>query len=185
MLTEYYFDIETVPLELYRNVEKAGTDPSMAKIISIQYQHLDGRTGQPFGELQILKEWESSEKTIVEQFRQVYLTGIEWDFIPIGNNLLFESRFMKHKLKQYCNAEGLKLGQRPMIDLKHTLVMANNGSFKGYDRLLGKSSLAANMAEWYYSKNYSMIEQYITKEASDFIKAYAVLKRELPGISLL
>ncbi|MFY3742155.1 MAG: hypothetical protein HMLIMOIP_002619 [Candidatus Nitrosomirales archaeon] len=185
-LSEYYFDIETAPLEQYRAEIGASFDPCKSKIISIQYQELDNRTGHPTQELQILKEWlpESSEKAIVEQFKKMFIDRGIWQFIPVGNNLAFECRFMKYKLKQYCNLEGLKLGQRPMIDLKHVLVIANNGSFKGYARLLRKSGLALNITSWYYDKNWTMIEQYITKEASDFVKAYSVLKKEIPNIVL-
>lgn len=185
-MPEYYFDIETVPLEPYLNEERASFDPMKAKVISIQYQQLDSRTGQPQGELNILKEWElgSSEKSIIVKFKPLFVDGGPWNFIPVGNNLLFENRFMKYKLKQHCNIEGLKLGQRPMIELKHLLVIANNGSFKGYDRLVGKSNLAANMTQWYYDKNWPMIEQYIIQEAADFITAYSVFKRELPRIRL-
>lgn len=185
-MPEYYFDIETVPLEQYRNDDRASFDPLKAKVISIQYQQLDSRTGQPLTELKVLKEWESSssEKSIIMKFKPLYVDGDNWAFIPVGNNLLFENRFMKHKLKQYCNIDGLKLGQRPMIELKHLLVIANNGSFKGYDRLLGKSGLAGNMTQWYFDKNWPMIEQYVKQEASDFVKAYSILKRELPRIAL-
>jgi hypothetical protein len=89
---------------------------------------------------------------------------------------------MKYKLKQHCGLEGLKLGQRPMIHLKHVIVIANNGSFKGYQRFLGKSGRAAKMAEWYYGKNWSMIDQYIREEAEDLSKAYSILRKELPKI---
>ena len=138
------------------------------------------------GSLQILKEWEhgSSEEAIIKRFQPLIANGNVWSFIPVGNNLLFECRFLKHKLKQYCGLEGLRLGQRPMIDLKHTLVMANNGSFRGYATLLGKSHKAANMSDWYYSKNWPMIEQYIRQETTDFIRGYARLKKELPTIAL-
>lgn len=185
-LPEYYFDIETAPLEESRHDKRASFDPCKSKIISIQYQQLDNRTGRPIRDLQILKEWlpGSSEKSIVEQFRKLFIDNGIWQFIPVGNNLAFECRFMKYKLKQYCNLDALKLGQRPMIDLKHVLVIANNGSFKGYQRLLCKSGQAANMAQWYYDKNWSMIEQYIRQETLDFIKVYAILKKELPKIAL-
>jgi hypothetical protein len=185
-LPDYYFDIETVPLGPFRGQDGASFDPSRAKIISIQYQQLHSITGQAIGELQILREWEkgSSEQRIVEQFKKLFIDGGIWQFIPVGNNLAFESRFMKHKLKQYCNVEGLKLGQRPMIDLKHVLVMANRGSFKGYQRFLGKSGLAANMETWYYGNDWSSIEGYIRTEAFDFVGTYSQLKRELPRIMI-
>lgn len=180
-MTLYYFDIETVPLDEYRSYLGASFEPSKAKIISIQYQRIDAA-----GELVILKEWEpgSSEKAIVEQFRKLFIDRGIWEFIPVGNNLAFECRFMKYKWKQYCGLEGLRLGHRPMIDLKHILVIANNGSFKGYQRFLGKSGQAANMAQWYYDNNWSMIERYVTKEAEDFIKAYSILRRTLPDVIL-
>jgi hypothetical protein len=185
-LAEFYLDIETVPLEQYRLEEKAGTDPAKAKIITIQYQRLDGLTGQPIGQLQILRDWEprSSEEVIVKTFQRLFANGNVWDFVQVGNNLLFECKFLKHKLRHYCGLDGLKLGQRPMIDLKHTLVIANNGMFKGYDSLLGKSDQAENMTMWYYDKNWSMIEQYIRQEAHDFRRTYCILKRELPRIQL-
>ena len=162
-MPQYYFDIETVPLDKYRSDAGASFDPAKAKIISIQYQRLDGAGG----ELQILKEWEpgSSERTIVEQFKRIFIDNGVWEFIPVGNNLAFECRFMKHKLKHYCNLEGLKLGHRPMIDLKHVLVIANNGSFRGYQRFLGKSGQASNMTDWYYHQNWPMIEHYVATEA--------------------
>lgn len=181
-MPEYYFDIETAPKEEYRNEERAGTIPLKARIISIQYQELDSRTGLPKGELKILKEWEHSENGIIQKFKPLFVDTGEWGFIPIGNNLLFEFKFMKQKLKEYCNLDGLRLGHRPMIDLKHLLIIANNGSFKGYDKLLGKSDLAANMADWYYDKNWQMIEQYIRQETKDFLEVYAMLKRQLPAI---
>lgn len=187
ILPEYYFDIETAPLEQYRTQNGASFDPCKSKIITIQYQQLDNRTGCQIQDLQILKEWlpGSSEKSIVEQFKPIFIDNGIWQFIPVGNNLAFECRFMKYKLRQYCNLEGLKLGQRPMIDLKHILIVVNKGSFKGYQRFLGKSSLASNMQNWYYENNWTMIEQYIRQEAFDFVKSYALLKRELPKIVMV
>ena len=146
-MPQYYFDIETVPLDEYRNDVGASFDPCKAKIISIQYQKLDGAAS----DLVILKEWGpgSSERAIVEKFRKIFIDKGIWEFIPVGNNLAFECGFMKYKLKQYCNLDGLKLGHRPMIDIKHVLVIADNGSFKGYQGFLSKSGQATNMARWY------------------------------------
>jgi hypothetical protein len=168
-------------LEQYRSDARASFDPCKAKIISIQYQNLDSAAG----ELVILKEWEpgSSERAIIEQFKKVFIDNGIWGFIPVGNNLAFECKFMKYKLKLYCGLDGLRLGHRPMIDLKHVLVIANNGSFKGYQRFLGKSGQAANMTQWYYDKNWTMIEEYVRNEANDFIYTYSILKRTLPSCS--
>ena len=185
-LTEYYFDIETAPTEQYRREEWAAIDPAKAKIISIQYQPLDGRTGKPLGELVVLREWEddSSEKIIVEKFRTLFVDGGKWNFVPIGNNLGFENRFMKYKLKQFCGLDGLRLGHRPMVDLIHVMIIMNGGDFRNSTRFLGKLGLAANMTEWYYTKDWPAIENYVRKEAEDFVDAYTILKEEIPKIKL-
>ena len=69
-MAEYYFDIET-----YSPGERP--NPETDKIITIQFQRIDLRTGEPKGELIILKEWESSEKEIVIQFfNQFFRDGL-------------------------------------------------------------------------------------------------------------
>ena len=58
----YYFDIETT-----------GIDPNHDKIITIQYQKLDFQSGEPAGEITILKEWEeqASEKNLIEKLNEI------------------------------------------------------------------------------------------------------------------
>lgn len=180
----YYFDIETVPLQQYICDREASFEPSKSKIITIQYQRLDMKTGAPLSELVMLKEWEqnSSEKHLIEKFKQIYLDNGYWAFIPVGNNLLFENRFMKYKLRQFCNLDGLYLWHRPMVDLKHILIIMNDGKFRGSAGLIGKNGKSRNMAQWYNSKDFYSIEQYVTEEASNFISAYYILKKEIPRL---
>jgi hypothetical protein len=182
----YYLDIETVPHEPFINYPKASFEPMMAKIISIQYQPLDFMTGQPIGELQILKEWEngSSERIIVEKFKRLFLDSGNWGFVPVGNNLIHEFRFLKYKFNYYCGLNELKLGQRPMIDIKSTLIINNGGYFKGCARAIGKIGKAANIASWYTGRHYQLIEQYIIEEATNFVHAYSILIDELPKLDL-
>lgn len=56
-MSNYYFDIET---------NSRGPRPDFAndEILAIQFQRLDGRTGEKEGDLTILKSWESSEKEV-------------------------------------------------------------------------------------------------------------------------
>jgi hypothetical protein len=180
----YYFDIETVPLVRFTEDEQASFDPSKSKIITIQYQELDSKTGNPISDLTILKEWQSSssEEAIVTKFKEVFIDNGIWSFIPVGNNLLFEYRFLKYKLKQYCNLDRLYLGHRPMIDLKHILIILNGGRFRGCAELVGKSHRARNMPQWYASKNYDIIEEYIIEEAKNFAAVYSILKKEVPKL---
>ena len=56
-LAEYYFDTETT-----------GFDFDKDEIITIQWQEVDRFTGEPIGELRILKSWESSEKKNLREF---------------------------------------------------------------------------------------------------------------------
>jgi hypothetical protein len=61
--------------------------------------------------------WLFRERDIVEKFKKVFIDKGVWEFIPVGNNLAFECKFMKYKLKQYCGLEGLKLGHQPLIKM--------------------------------------------------------------------
>ena len=56
-MPKYYLDIETLGLE-----------PLEDKIVTIQYAEIDYITGDQKSELTILKEWETSEKDILEKF---------------------------------------------------------------------------------------------------------------------
>jgi len=47
---------------------------------------LNGSTGQPFGDLVILKERESSEKDILAKFIPIFIGEKPFDFIPIGDD---------------------------------------------------------------------------------------------------
>ena len=82
----YYFDIETT-----------GLDPKKDKIITIQYQELDRFTGKAIGKLVILKEWESSEREILQKFIKEYADKVRF-------NQNFEND--DKKFKYICKGEG-------------------------------------------------------------------------------
>jgi hypothetical protein len=180
----YYFDIETVPLPHYSAESNAGLDPSMSKIISIQYQHLSPSTGKPLERLKILREWESgsSERSIIMEFKKLFIDKGRNYFIPVGNNLRFENMFMKFKLRQFCNLHGLQLGNRMMVDLKPILVLMNGCTFTNYSAIIGKSNKAKEMATWYLDKQYDIIEQYIIEEAENFVSFYIYLVSQFPNL---
>lgn len=184
MRGNYYLDIETVPLEPYDGKNRWSDDPSKSKIITIQFQRLDWKTGKPLEKLTILKEWEvgSSEKIIVEQFRKIYNVDDKWDFIPVGNNLAYEYRFLECKFAQYCGLTGLKLSERPDLDIKPALVIHNRGNFKGSTEAIGKIGMSKYIPEWYDKREFNSIENYILDEAERFVKAYHRLKMVIPEI---
>ena len=171
-MVEYFFDTETT-----------GTDFDSDEVITIQWQRLNGFTGEPIGELNILKRWDTSEKEIIQSFLP-NLKCKPFDFIFIGKNLLFDfcllnERMKKHRLGEFdirC------LHERCSIDLKHILVLINKGNFKGYEKILPKTNPLTNdqIPILFREGKYAEIVQYIKDEASDFIKAYQVFKKELP-----
>ena len=174
-LAEYYFDIETT-----------GFDFDIDDIISIQWQRLNGYTGEPIGELKILKSWESSEKEILKTFVP-NVNCRRWDFVFVGKNLLFDFCFLSKKMKQ-CELGKFDLRclyDRAWLDIKPLLIMMNNGNFIGYDKVLPKTNPLTNdkIPQLYKDEKYSEIIQYIKDEANDFIKAYQVLKKEIPSLT--
>jgi len=175
---EYYFDTETT-----------GINPLSDKIITIQWQQLDRFTGKPVSDLQILKEWESSEKEILEKFFLIFKCEYPFDFIPIGKNLGFDFKFLSYRAKKY-GLKGLDIEYfygRPHLDLKHVLVIINQGQFRGYDRVIDKegSLIEVDVPKLYKEHKYSEIIKYIEKEAKMFNEAYQVLKKQMPSLNKL
>jgi hypothetical protein len=174
-LAKYYLDFETT-----------GFDPTNKKIITIQYQKLEEETGKPLGRLEILKEWELSEKEILNRFLDIFGHNVNpWNFIPVGFNLRFEFLFLITRVKEVL---GVNLPikwlfyDKPYLDIKSTIVMINNGNFKGskLSWFTNKKDHGHKIPVWYEQKQYQEIENYIKEETNEFIEAYQFLLRELP-----
>ena len=60
----------------------------------------------------------------------------------------------------------------------------NNGNFMGYDKMLPKTNPLTNdkIPQFIKDGKYSEVEQYIKDETQDFLKAYQILKREVPKL---
>jgi len=173
---EYYFDTETT-----------GLSPQKDKIITIQWQRINGFTGEPIGELQMLKEWESSEKEILKGFLPNLMCEKPFDFIMVGKNLMFDFTFLSNKLEKYGLGK-LDLNycyERVTLDIKPILVMVNKGNFIGYDKVLDKTGDLAKVKVYqlYKEGKYPEIIKYVEKETKVFLKAYQTLKREMPSLA--
>lgn len=178
-MAEYYFDIET-----YSPGEKP--NPEKDKIISIQFQRIDLRTGKPNGELVILKEWESSEEEIVEKFYSRFFDdGLNiWDFVPIGVQLNFEWEFLISKFNKYLNKKLTSKDlhySRPHVDIKPILVLLNNGNFKGagLSSFTNKTERGNIIGEYYKSGQFDKIEDYIVNETESFLEFLQKIKSNI------
>ena len=179
-MAEYYFDIET-----------EGLDPETSQICTVQFQKLSTLSGSPEGDLVIWKAWEKSEREMIAEFHEMFYAGPQekekvWQFIPIGQNLLFDFNFLNHKVRQHLGKEYLLdfLKDKPFLDIKHILIVKNYGRFHGYDQLLGNTDESAKVGDWFRNGEYDKIESYIKREAENFIAAYRVLKTAIPRIRL-
>ena len=179
-MPDYYFDIETTGLNCRQH-----------KIITIQYQCFDTRTGLPKEDLVILKEWESSEKEIIERFNEFAEFGQgSWKFVMVGTNLNFDLGFLRYKLLKLLNldiAEASVYQNHPFIDLVGVFKLLNRGKFRGAKLCLfmGKPDNGSLVPEWYRSKEYDKIIDYIHEEAEDFLAFYRILVEELRNVSEL
>lgn len=167
-------------------METTGLDPEKDKIITIQTQRLVGRTGEPIDEIEILKEWESSEKEIIGKVMPLLTCENPFNFIIVGKNLLFDFVFLSERAKKH-GLKGLDLRcvyDRVFTDLKHALVMINEGNFRGYDKILKKGKFSnAKIPQLYREGKYEEIINYITEEAKIFIDAYQKLRKKMPSLA--
>jgi len=174
ILAEYYFDIETT-----------GTNFDKDEIITIQWKRL-GNTGEPMGELNILKRWESSEKEILKMFAP-NLTCNPWDFVFVGKNLTFDFNMQNQRMKNYNLGEfNLRcLHERLAIDIKPVLVLMNDCRFAGHQRLMPKTNPLENkdIPELFREGKFAEITKYIQDETQDFIKVYQTLRKEMPSLT--
>ena len=177
IMPAYYFAVEGFKTgETY--------DPATDNLITIQYQKIDLTTGEPLGELVILKEWKSSEKEIVTSFyNQFFKPGTPvTNFIPVGLNLdyayeMLVAQFRKHNLPPLTILELWYL--RPRFDLKPIVVLLNDGRFAGasLDSFSLKQGDSRHMEKWYDKKDFDRIEHYVREEAGRFLKVLQYLSK--------
>ena len=161
----------------YFDIETTGLDPEKDKIITIQYQKISLDSGHPEEELKILKSWdqESNEQKIVEEITPLLMSSNPFSFVPVGNNLNFEFRFLAEKIRKYqsIDIDPGYFHSRPHIDLKAVMILLNGGRFKGYHHILNKKNSGASIPIWYKEKKFEEIIQYIIDEASTFTRFYS------------
>jgi len=143
--------------------------------------------GKPLEKLQILKEWELTEKNMLTKFLDLFMDN--WNFVPIGQNLHFDFNWLIQRAKIVLDKEipyRWLFCEKPYIDIKPILIIWNRGNFRmsGLHNLLDEED-GAKIAEWYRQRDYKQIIEYVTKEAETFIKVYQNLKAQIPKISPL
>jgi len=176
-LPHYYLDIETT-----------GLDPENNQILTIQYQKISVYTGKPVEPLTILSSWDCSEEDIVSEIAFLMLDDYPWNFVPVGNNLTFEFKFLSSKFRKYLGRD-ISIEyfvSRPHIDLKSVMILANSGKFKGCHLVLGKQGKGSDVPIWHENGEYQKIIEYIKDEAKCFLdftsEAQKVLGSRFPGV---
>jgi len=73
------------------------------------------------------------------------------------------------------------LYEKPMIDIKHTLIIANDLEFKGsgLDKMTNKKTDGRDIPIFYNNQEYDKIEAYIKNETESFIECLEKLRSKL------
>ncbi len=188
-MPQMYFDIEVGYEDdsIAERVASGGRGPQplpgACKIITFQYRFLDER-GKGAGELQVFKEWESSEEEVIRKAHSLINPDTKWEIIPVGQNITFDLGFIRARAALYGieYGEWFMYNELPKIDIKAILMGMNGFSFKnsGLDKFTGKESSGISVPLWYARKEYGKIMEYVSKEADEFIAFYSRLKELLP-----
>lgn len=169
----------------YLDIETTGFTPENSKVITIQYCKLERYTGKRIGQLYILKEWESSEREILQKFiNSVNLQDTyPFTFIPVGYNLKFENNFLYHRSMCH-NLFPIKIFSRPYIDLHQLSILMNKGEFKGtkLNNFTNKPSDGSDIPNWYSQREYDKIINYITRETAEFVKFIEWAYKTIPDL---
>lgn len=173
-MTEYYFDVET-----------EGKDPQQDRVVTIQYQQLEG--GAPQGNLTILTEWEWGEKEILRTILEKGLLEPGWDFVPVGNRLRFDITFVAQRAEQHgllkWEAADLRyyFFTKPMLDLQPVLVLMNRGRFEGsgLTSFTAKEAWSNVVPPLYRKGDHAAILRYVEEERDAVLELYAEVQSVL------
>src|SRR3989338_722092 len=171
-MANFYFDIETT-----------GLNPKEHKIVGLAIQELDRSSGKPVGPLRVFREWELSEKEILEKFlEESKITGgYEFAFVPFGYNMPFKSNFLKERLA-FHGLVAIDMLQRPFVDLRPFGIIMNKGEFKGsgLDKITGAKIEGAKTPKWYLDKEFGKIVRHLEAKAKAFVQLNSWLYSEMP-----
>ena len=182
LMPQYYFDIVT-----YSPGNKP--DPEKDRIISIQYQKIDFRSGTALQDMVVHKEWESSEEEIVTRFFDKFFRGGQnkWIFIPVGYDLNAIWEIITLKFEEYLGPHFRNKRFHytiPSIDLQPVVVLLNGGNFIGanLEKFTKEPAYKNQVKTWYDGGEHAKIEENIHSSAATFLKFYAKVKKNCPII---
>jgi hypothetical protein len=182
---------------VYFDIETSGLDPEQDKIITVQYQTIayneNGNRIPAFSShtmpspgLHILKEWEIGEKALLlKTYTDLLRPDRRKYFEPVGNNLAFEGKFLKARMKKrgiLRNTDHLRFGQLKLLDLYPLMILINNG-YPTTAKFFGKSGRSRTVPVWYDQKRWDRIEHYIHEETNSFVKTLDYLMSKLPQLA--
>lgn len=171
---------------LYLDIETMGFNPESDAIVTVQTQEFDCN-GIPTRPLVIRKAWEKSEEEICKEVHELIVKSNKWSHILVGYNLIFDLTFLFKKFEKYglgCPSVGDFIFERPIVDAKYSIIMANGMQLKGS----GLSNWSTKKVDGnvipmlYCEEKYEEIITYITEETQGFMGLFEKLIKTLKTI---
>ena len=167
-MAHYYLSIE-----VYGKGERP--DPLTDRILLAITCPIDPSTGKALCAPTLLRAWEIGEAEVTKNLVRRFFGSRAFDAIPVGFNLAFSLWFIKHKAREHLK---LDLGdavftEKPALDIKPALVIANRGVFKGV--AIGDGGVR----EWYENVDLARIERHAREKFLRFQAEYARLAKRL------
>jgi hypothetical protein len=174
-LGKYFNDKSRCDLgyKYFKLAQEQDFDSAMSKYILFVERNCYGKHIND--ELSVSCYWtDKGEEGIIEKIIPLVMSRNPFSFVPIGNNLNFEYKFLVSKINHYrkLDIDVSYFHNRPSIDLKPVMVLLNGGRFKGYNLILNKSGSGSSVPQWYDKREFNKIIEYVIDETTKFTTFY-------------
>lgn len=171
----------------YLDIETLGLNYKEDMIIGIMVGDLENNKCIRY----TLDKYKTEQELLKVFLSENDLFGMIWNFIPIGMNISFDLTFLYYRCTKYHLIKGLDFiywtFEKPKIDIKYCLIIANNMQFKGasLSNFSTKQGKGSDVIEFYKNNDWLSIYKYQDGEYKAFMDVLKKIKMKLVNLNAI